>query len=95
MPQKQKIIIFLYNRFFDPLIQGNFWLYIKDYLENENNPYQFHLITYENPEFPLTEEQDKLIAKWKEQGQKSPGRCRTAAWGLLAVSLTLVPFSRI
>ena len=65
---KPKIIIFLYNRFFDPLIQSNFWLYIKDYLENENNPYQFHLITYENPEFPLTDEQEALVNKWKEQG---------------------------
>jgi len=65
---KPKIIIFLYNRFFDPLIQSNFWLYIKDYLENENNPYQFHLITYENPEFPLTEKQEALVSKWKEQG---------------------------
>ncbi len=65
---KPKIIIFLYNRFFDALIQSNFWLYIKDYLEDENNPYQFHLITYENPEFPLTKEQEALVSKWKEQG---------------------------
>lgn len=63
-----KIIIFLYNRFFDPLIQSNFWLYIKDFLENENNPYQFHLITYENPEFPLTKEQELLVESWKEKG---------------------------
>jgi len=68
MQKKPKVIIFLYNRFFDPLIQSNFWLYIKDYLENENNPYRFHLITYENPEFPLTEEQEALVAQWKEQG---------------------------
>ena len=65
---KPKIIIFLYNRFFDPLIQSNFWLYIRDYLENENNPYQFHLITYENPEFPLTEEQEVLVEQWKAEG---------------------------
>ena len=65
---KPKIVIYLYNRFFDPLIQSNFWLYIKDYLENENNPYQFHLITYENPDFPLTKEQEGLVQKWKEQG---------------------------
>jgi len=68
MKQKPKIIIFLYNRFFDPLIQSNFWLYIKDYLEHENNPYQFHLITYENPDFPLTEEQHQLVLQWKNQG---------------------------
>ncbi|MDP1615544.1 MAG: hypothetical protein Q8L68_07080 [Methylococcales bacterium] len=68
MNQKPKVIIFLYNRFFDPLIQSNFWLYIKDYLENENNPYQFHLITYENTLFPLTEEQNKQLHQWQERG---------------------------
>ncbi len=68
MRNNPKVIIFLYNRFFDPLIQSNFWLYIRDYLENEDNPYQFHLITYENPDFPLTEEQEALVDGWKEQG---------------------------
>lgn len=68
MQSKPKIILFLYNRLFDPLIQSNFWLYIKDYLEDENNPYQFHLVTYENPEFPLTAEQKALVEKWKSQG---------------------------
>ena len=63
-----KIVIYLYNRFFDPLIQSNFWLYIKDYLESEDNPYQFHLITYENPDFPLTKEQEELVKKWKKRG---------------------------
>jgi len=65
---KSKVIIFLYNRLFDPLIQSNFWLYIKDYLENEDNPYDFHLITYENSEFPLTNEQETLVEQWKDQG---------------------------
>ena len=65
---KSKVIIFLYNRLFDPLIQSNFWLYIKDFLHDENNPYQFHLITYENPDFPLTKEQEALVKQWKEQG---------------------------
>ena len=65
---KTKTIIFLYNRFFDPLIQSNFWLYIKDYLEHKNNSYQFHLITYENPDFPLTQEQKALVVEWKAQG---------------------------
>jgi hypothetical protein len=66
--EKPKVIIFLYNRLFDPLIQSNFWLYIEDYLKNEENPYDFHLITYENPEFPLTSEQEVLVKKWKEEG---------------------------
>ena len=65
---RPKVIIFLYNRFFDPLIESNFWLYIRDYLENENNPYQFHLITYENSQFPLTSEQQLLADKWQDSG---------------------------
>jgi len=68
MQAKPKAILFLYNRLFDPLIQSNFWLYIKDYLEDEKNPYQFHLVTYENPNFPLTNEQEALVEKWKSQG---------------------------
>lgn len=68
MHTKPKVILFLYNRLFDPLIQSNFWLYIKDYLEDETNPYQFHLVTYENPKFPLTNEQKELVEQWKKQG---------------------------
>jgi hypothetical protein len=68
MQAKPKVILFLYNRLFDPLIQSNFWFYIKDYLEDENNPNKFHLVTYENPEFPLTPEQLVLVEKWKSQG---------------------------
>jgi len=66
--QKPKVIIFLYNRLFDPLIQSNFWLYVKDYLEDPANPYQFHLVTYENPEFPLTAEQEERIREWQAMG---------------------------
>ena len=68
--KKNKIIIFLYNRLFDPLIQSNFWLYIKDYLYSDDNPYDFHLITYENPDFPLTDKQKKLVKEWEERGLK-------------------------
>ena len=67
MKKKKKVIIFLYNRLFDPLIQSNFWLYIKDFLYDENNPYDFHLITYENPDFPLTKEQQELVDEWKRR----------------------------
>ena len=66
--KKKKVIIFLYNRLFDPLIQSNFWLYIKDFLYDENNPYDFHLITYENPDFPLTKEQQELVEEWQRRG---------------------------
>lgn len=68
MQEKQKIIIFLYNRLFDQVNQSNFWLYFKDYLADENNPYQFHVISYEDSRFPLTEDQKALLAQWQQQG---------------------------
>jgi hypothetical protein len=66
--KKPKVIIFLYNRLFDPLIQSNFWLYIHDFLNDPNNPYSFHLITYENRQFPLTSSQEALVEQWQERG---------------------------
>ena len=68
MMKKTKVIIFLYNRFFDALIQSNFWLYIKDYLENDNQLYDFVLITYEDKQHPLSQEQWKLFEEWKNKG---------------------------
>ena len=68
--EKPKIIIFLYNRLFDPLIQSNFWLYIKEYLKSEETPYDFHLVTYENPRFPLSDAEEALVQEWKRQGLK-------------------------
>ncbi len=62
------IVIFLYNRLFDPLIQGNFWLYIRDYLSDPDKPVRFHVVTFEDPRHPLTEAQEGLVAKWREQG---------------------------
>lgn len=62
------IVIFLYNRLFDPLIQGNFWLYIKDYLSDPNAEVRFHVVTYEDPRYPLTAEQKAIVESWKFQG---------------------------
>ena len=62
------VIIFLYNRFFDPLIQGNFWLYINDYLQDPASPVRFHLVTYEDPKFPMTPAQQEQAAAWQRQG---------------------------
>ncbi len=70
MPPKVKVVIYLYNRLFDPLIQSNFWLYIKDFLEDRQAPYEFHLITYEDPRFPLTTDQRLLVEQWQKQGMK-------------------------
>ncbi|MCI5161649.1 MAG: hypothetical protein D3917_06425 [Candidatus Electrothrix sp. AX5] len=63
-----KITIYLYNRFFDPLIQGNFWLYIDDYLKDPDNSIRFHLVTYEDDRFPLTPEQSAKVEQWQQQG---------------------------
>jgi hypothetical protein len=68
MPRQKKVVIFLYNRFFDALIQGNFWLYIDDYLKDPGNRIKFHLVTYEDSEFPLTQEQKDKVAAWQQQG---------------------------
>jgi hypothetical protein len=65
---EKKIIIFLYNRLFDPLIQSNFWLYINDMLTNPGCSHQLHLITYEDDKHPITKEQRDLIENWKEMG---------------------------
>lgn len=66
--QENRVVIYLYNRFFDPLIQGNFWLYISDYLEDRNNQIHFHLVTYEDGRFPLSEDQLNRVEQWQEQG---------------------------
>lgn len=70
MTEKTPIAIFLYNRLFDPLIQGNFWLYINDYLKDPDADVRFHVITFEDPRFPLTDDQQALVADWKAKGLK-------------------------
>jgi hypothetical protein len=68
MKQNTKIILFLYNRFFDPLIQSNFWLYIDDYLKDPENKFVFHVISYEDDQHPITPEQQEKYAAWQKQG---------------------------
>lgn len=78
--QEKKVTIYFYNRLFDPLIQGNFWVFINDYLENEPERFKFHLVTYEDTKFPLTDDQCKIVNEWQRQGvdwtplQWHPGR---------------------
>jgi len=67
MSKRPKVIIFLYNRLFDPLIQSNFWLYIDDFFQN-SNPYNFHLITYEDRDFPMSNQEIKILDRYKEMG---------------------------
>lgn len=68
MNQTTPVLIFLYNRLFDPLIQGNFWLYVKDYLADPHSTIRFHVITFEDPRHPLTDPQRALVTEWKAQG---------------------------
>ncbi len=68
MAKPAKIIIFLYNRFFDPVIQSNCWLYVRTLLEERDPRYQFHLITYEDARFPLNDEQRRLVENWTSLG---------------------------
>jgi hypothetical protein len=68
--KKKKVIIYLYNRLFDPLIQSNFWLYINDFLNDPANPYDLYLVTYEDQRFPLTAAQQEQVAAWKAKGLK-------------------------
>ena len=66
--KKKKVVIFLYNRLFDPLIQSNFWLYILDFLNDSDCKVDFHLITYENQKIPLTKEQQEKVENWQNLG---------------------------
>lgn len=65
---QKTIIIFLYNRLFDPLIQGNFWLYIRDMLDQPLPAARLHVVTYEDPRHPLTEKQLAELASWESRG---------------------------
>ena len=66
--REKKIIIFLYNRLFDPVVQSNFWLFIISTLQEKNKEYKFHVISYENKEIPLTEEQKLKVQEWQKLG---------------------------
>ena len=88
--KKKKIVIFLYNRLFDPLIQSGFWLYIQDYLNDSDSPVDFHLITYENPKFPLTDKQRALVQKWQSNGLKWKQLCWNPGTGMKAKAMDIV-----
>lgn len=64
--KSSKIVIFLYNRFFDPVVQSNFWLFIAHTLSDKKH--QFHVVSYENPNHPLTPIEQYKLSTWKEMG---------------------------
>jgi hypothetical protein len=63
-----KITVFFYNRLFDPLIMGNFWVFIADIQTRLPDQFQFHFITYENDANPLTNTQRIQLAEMKRLG---------------------------
>jgi hypothetical protein len=65
---KQKIIVLLYNRLFDPLVQSNIWLYIVDDLGSVQSNYEYHVVSFEDARFPLTSDQQRQVANWKARG---------------------------
>jgi hypothetical protein len=69
---KKKIIIYLYNRFHDPLIQGNIWQYINNITAYQSESvYEFAIITYEDDRFELsTEEMNRIKADLKKRNIK-------------------------
>lgn len=56
-----KIIIYLYNRLHDPLIQSNLFLYIKEI--GKKGIYSFAVVTYEDPDFPVSTQQKEEAEK--------------------------------
>jgi hypothetical protein len=65
---ERTIIVYLYYRLFDPIVQSTLWLYIKDMLDDPIESTRIHVISYENPQFPLTPEQRRLAEAWQAQG---------------------------
>ncbi len=55
------VTVFFYNRLFDPLIMGNFWVFIKDIQTRLPGHYKFHFITFEDDAHPLTEVQSQRL----------------------------------
>ena len=67
--QNKKLGVFLYNRFFDSLNQSNLWLYINNYLQNNlDNGTEIYLISYEDKNYPLSDEQTRQVTDWKSKG---------------------------
>jgi hypothetical protein len=46
--KKNKIIFYFYNSVFDPLIESNILLYIKELLKEENSDYQIAIVSHED-----------------------------------------------
>ena len=65
--KRNLIVIFLYLRLFDPLIQSIFWPLIEKVLREDGN-YKFHVISYEYSGAQLSAEQADKINEWRRLG---------------------------
>ena len=63
-----KMVIFLYNRLFDPIVQATFWHYITPILAATQPNLQLHVISYEHPTNPMTTTQRESLMRWQAQG---------------------------
>lgn len=64
---RRRVILFFYNRFFDPLIQGNLWVFLEDFAANHPGT-EFHIVTYEDDSLPLTEYETAKVADLQRHG---------------------------
>lgn len=95
-PGTRTVVIFLYNRLFDPLIQGNFWLYVRSLMDDPDAGVRLHVVTFEDPRIPITAAEEARLAAWRSAGLEwTPlawhagtgiiAKCRDVAAGFLAV----------
>lgn len=57
--ERKKIILYLYNSIYDPVIKGNIMLYITEIAKSQE--YEFHIITYEQKQFELSDKEKNEI----------------------------------
>lgn len=81
MDHRNNILLFIYNSFSDPIVQGSVLRYIKRYKEVLGGNSTFSLITFEQPQYGLTEQQkvsaienlEKLDIVWCPMNYHSGG----------------------
>lgn len=65
---EEPVVIYLDNRFFDPIILGTFWLYVRDLFDDEDSGLNLQVISYEDDRFPITEAQTVELEQWRRHG---------------------------
>lgn len=65
--KSKKILFFFYNRLNDPLLQSNIFQYILNISKNDPNEFEISIITFEDPDLPITAD-NKLKIKEEFKG---------------------------